>query len=183
MEVRAVPRGHTVGPIMGVILGDVDAPRHDIGRADVIDAPAFRRRSAGLDQPGARLHPIPRINVVVIGAICQAKTNGRASRDRRNPSPRRASPTPHHPPSRGNYRIRAWSDCGENRQARSPRNEWIISPALCVVHSTGDSVERTKSIRPTGNASLLERAGATLAKLSVLPIQLALGNRPERRGL
>jgi len=66
---------------------------------------------------------------------------------------------------------------------RDPRSERIISPALCVVHSTGDSVERTKSIRPTGNASLLERAGATLAKLSVLPIQLALGNRPERRGL
>ena len=64
---------------------------------------------------------------------------------------------------------------------RDPRSERIISPALCVVHSTGDSVERTKSIRPTGNASLLERAGATLAKLLVLPIQLALGNRPERR--
>src|SRR5215469_1093224 len=62
---------------------------------------------------------------------------------------------------------------------RDPRSERIISPALCVVHSTGDSVERTKSIRPTGNASLLERAGATLAKLLVLPIQLALGNCPE----
>jgi hypothetical protein len=33
---------------------------------------------------------------------------------------------------------------------RDPLSEWIISPALCVVHSTGDSVERTKSIRPTG---------------------------------
>jgi len=53
---------------------------------------------------------------------------------------------------------------------RDPRSEWIISPALCVVHSTGDSVERTKSVRPTGNASLLERAVVTLASCLLLQV-------------
>src|SRR6516164_5405844 len=103
---------------MGIVLGDIDPASHNVGRPHPIDATALRYGGAGVDYAGARVDPIARIEMVVIGAICQGKTKGSASRNRRKPPPRRACPTPHHPPSRGrNYRIRAWSDCGENGQA------------------------------------------------------------------
>src|SRR6516162_11012053 len=107
--------------------------------------------------------------MVVIGAICQGKTKGSASRNRRKPPPRRACPTPHHPPSRGrNYRIRAWSDCGENGQAGASC-ERIISTEPCFAHST-----RTEWLRRQSRA-LVEsfapgRRGIDPAKLLVLPI-------------
>src|SRR5215472_4366662 len=84
---------------MGIVPGDIDPASHNIGRAHPIDATAFRYGDAGLDYPGARLDPIARINMIVIGAICQGKTKGSASRNRRKPSPRRACSTPHHPPT------------------------------------------------------------------------------------
>src|SRR6516162_5287544 len=121
MKIRAVPRRHAVGPILGIVLGDIDPARHNVWRAHPVDAAAFWHRGARLDQASAWVDPITRIDMIVIGAICQGKTKGSPSQNWRKPSPRRACSTPHHPPSRGgNYRIRAWSDCGENRQAGPP---------------------------------------------------------------
>src|SRR5947207_7501475 len=119
MKIRAVPGGDAIGPIMRIVLRHVDSPGDNIRRADPVDAAAFRHRGAWLDYASTRLDPVTWVDMAVAGAICQGKTKARASRNRRKASHCRACPTPHRSPSPwGNYRIRAWSDCGRTEQAR-----------------------------------------------------------------
>src|SRR5438067_8219615 len=119
MKIRAVPGGDAIGSIMRIVLRHVDPPSDNIRRADPVDAAAFRHRGAWLDYASTRLDPVTWVDMAVAGAICQGKTKARASRNRRKASHCRACPTPHRPPSPwGNYRMRAWSECGKTEQAR-----------------------------------------------------------------
>src|SRR6516162_7994668 len=117
MKIRAIPGGDAIDPIMWIVLRHVDPPGDNIGGADPIDAAAFGHLGGRLDQASARVDPITGVDVIGIGAICQGNTKASTRRNWRKASPSRARPTPHHPPSReGNYRIRAWSDCGKSAQ-------------------------------------------------------------------
>src|SRR5262249_50522784 len=121
--------------IMGIVLRDIDPARDNVGRADAVNAAALEHGRVWFDHAGVRIDPIARIDMAVIGAICQRKTKGGASHKRRKPLPCRACPTPHHPQSRGrNYRIRAWSDCGENSRMETGSNG-PFQPSLCSGHT------------------------------------------------
>ena len=74
--------------------------------------------------------------MVVIGAICQGKTKGSASRNRRKPPPRRACPTPHHPhPVAGTIEFEHGQIVAKMGM-RDRTSEMMISPELCFVHTT-----------------------------------------------
>src|SRR5262249_45500584 len=154
---------------MGIVLGDIAPASHNIGRAHPIDATAFRYGDAGLDYPSARLDPIARINMIVIGAICQGKTKGSASRNRRKPSPRRACSTPHHPPPAPGTIEFEHGQIVAKIGRRGRTSERIISPEFCFVHTPNDTPTPLPRL---ANASPLDVTAWTLAELLGFSIQL-----------
>src|SRR5262249_7592749 len=104
--------------------------------------------------------------VVVIGTICQGKTKGGASRDRRNPSPRRACPTPHHPhPVAGTIEFEHGQIVAKIGK-RHCCSERIISPERCFAHSQRAANDCENELAPVAEGFTAGRCDIGLCALS-----------------
>src|SRR5439155_25304370 len=99
MKIGAVPGGDPVGPIMRVVLRDINVARYHVRRTDPVDAPALWHWRSGFDQAGTRLDAVTRIDMRFIYAISQENAEQHEARRQREPSERRTRPTPHQHPS------------------------------------------------------------------------------------